>query len=207
MTFSFGTGNQERYRNMFLEERHSALLLSPSLNRSSCQNFNSAARRKEKLSKRLATMVGIALLVALLGAISGYAAKPPVASNDAYSTNDDTQLNIAAPGVLANDSDVDGDSLTAVLDTTTSNGTLTLNTAGSFSYTPDPDFNGIDTFTYTGSDGSGGTATATVTVTVTAVNDPPVAHDDSEATKEDTSVIISVLSNDSDPDGDGLVVK
>jgi hypothetical protein len=51
----------------------------------------------------------------------------PVAVDDAYATDEDTPLNVAAPGVLGNDTDADGDALTAVLDTTTSNGTLTLN--------------------------------------------------------------------------------
>src|SRR5204862_6749297 len=60
----------------------------------------------------------------------------PVALNDAYSTLEDTTLNIAAPGVLANDSDVDGDPLIAVLVRDVSHGALALNSDGSFTYTP-----------------------------------------------------------------------
>ncbi len=71
---------------------------------------------------------------------------------------------------------------------------------------PATNFNGTDTFTYTVSDGHGGTATAIVTVTVTPVNDPPVAGDDSATTPEDTAVMVSVLGNDSDVDGDTLSV-
>jgi len=91
---------------------------------------------------------------------------PPVAAADAYSTDEDVPLNVAAPGVLANDSDVDGDALSALTPVGPSNGALLLNADGSFTYTPDSNFNGADSFTYTVSDGSGGSDTATVTITV-----------------------------------------
>jgi hypothetical protein len=61
---------------------------------------------------------------------------PPVAVDDAYSTDQDTTLTVAAPGVLGNDSDVDGDTLTAVLDTDATNGSLSLNADGSLTYVP-----------------------------------------------------------------------
>ena len=79
--------------------------------------------------------------------------------------------------------------------------TLTLNADGSFDYTPDADFNGDDSFTYFANDGQADSAPATVTITVNAVNDPPVANDDSATTGEDTQVDIDVLANDSDVDG------
>jgi VCBS repeat-containing protein len=97
----------------------------------------------------------------------------PVAVEDTYSTDEDTVLNVAAPGVLTNDSDVDGDPLTAVQVIGPANGTLTLNANGSFTYTPNADFNGTDTFTYRANDGTADSNVATVTITVTAVNDPP----------------------------------
>ncbi|MEP0546599.1 MAG: tandem-95 repeat protein, partial [Rhodothermales bacterium] len=77
-------------------------------------------------------------------------------------------------------------------------------------YTPDADFNGVDTFTYTIDDGNGGTDSATVTVTVNAVNDDPVAEDDSYATGEGMTLVVDapgVLGNDSDVDGDALTVS
>ena len=98
----------------------------------------------------------------------------PVAANDAYAVAEDNVLNVAAAGVLANDTDVDGDALTIVSYTAAANGAVTVNADGSLTYTPNANFAGIDSFTYTGSDGNGGTASATVTITVTPVNDAPV---------------------------------
>ncbi len=126
----------------------------------------------------------------------------PVAQDDAVETNEDTAVTI---DVLANDSDLDGDSLT-VTTATAANGSVTINADGTLDYTPNTNFNGSDTISYEISDGNGGTATAEVTVTVNAVNDGPVAQDDSVSTDEDTSVTIDVLANDSDLDGDSLTV-
>ncbi len=102
----------------------------------------------------------------------------PVAIDDAYMTDEDNALIVSAPGVLANDTDIDVEALTVVLDTTTSNGSLTLNADGSFSYTPNANFNGSDSFTYRANDGSVDSNLATVTITVNPVNDAPVADDE-----------------------------
>jgi hypothetical protein len=80
--------------------------------------------------------------------------RAPVAPGDAFSTAEDTVLTVPAPGVLGNDTDPDGDPLTAVLVTGPSHGSLTLNANGSFSYTPAADFAGSDSFTYRASDGT-----------------------------------------------------
>ncbi len=130
----------------------------------------------------------------------------PDAADDAYTINEDTPLSVAAPGVLANDSDGDGDSLTVTGHTGPANGSVTVNADGSLLYTPDSDFSGSDSFTYDIGDGNGGSDTATVNITVDPVNDPPDALDDSPTTNEDTSVNIDVLANDSDVDGDALTV-
>ena len=99
---------------------------------------------------------------------------PPVAVGDMYSTNEDTALNIAAPGVLANDTDADGGgTLTAALVTGPTHGTLTLNANGSFVYTPAGNYNGPDSFSYRTTDGAAQSGTATVSITVNAVNDGP----------------------------------
>ncbi len=101
--------------------------------------------------------------------------RPPIAVNDSYSTLEDTALNVAAPGVLGNDSDPDGDPITAQLVSGPSKGTLTLNANGSFSYTPNANANGPDTFTYNAFDGQVvSAAPATVTINITPVNDAPV---------------------------------
>jgi len=99
--------------------------------------------------------------------------RAPVAVDDAYSTDEDTVLNAAAPGVLGNDTDPDGDALSAVLDSGPAHGTVGLNADGSFVYTPAPDYNGPDSFTYKTRDGSQDSGTATVAITVAAVNDAP----------------------------------
>ena len=109
----------------------------------------------------------------------------PVAANDSYSTTEDTPLTVTAPGVLGNDTDVDGDSLTAVLVSGPSHGTLTLNANGSFTYTPAANYNGTDSFTYKANDGSLDSNVATVSLTVTAVNDAPVAATNSYSTAEE----------------------
>ncbi len=131
----------------------------------------------------------------------------PGAVNDEYTTPEDTTLTIPAPGVLSNDSDVDGDMLTAILVTSPAHGTLALNTNGGFSYTPSNNYNGPDSFTYRASDGITNSGIATGSITVTPVNDSPVAVNDNYSTPEDTTLTITapgVLSNDSDPDSDGL---
>jgi hypothetical protein len=131
----------------------------------------------------------------------------PVAMGDAYSVDEDNILNVAAAGVLANDTDAGNDPLTAVLVAGPANGALTLNADGSFSYTPNANFNGGDSFTYNANDGAAGSNIATVTLTVNAVNDAPVAVADAYSTDEDTALNIAaagVLSNDSDVEGDPL---
>jgi VCBS repeat-containing protein len=130
--------------------------------------------------------------------------QPPVAVDDSYTTSEDTQLNVDAPGVLENDYDPDEGpgALSAVLVTSVTHGTLTLNTDGSFVYTPNPDYFGSDSFTYKASDGLDYSNVATVSITIESVNDPPVAVDDNATTKADTPVDINVTANDYDTDGD-----
>ena len=125
----------------------------------------------------------------------------PVGVADSYSVSEDHSLSVAAPGVLGNDTDADGNPLTAtVLTAPTHQTSFTLNADGSFDYTPVADYYGPDSFTYTVSDGFL-TSTATVSLTVTPVNDAPVAHGDSATLAEDSSdVPVDVLANDTDAD-------
>lgn len=125
----------------------------------------------------------------------------PVAQNDTTTTNEDTPVTIA---VLANDTDADGNTLSVASVTTATKGAVAISGTGVV-YTPNANANGSDTFTYVASDGTL-TAMGTVTVTITPVNDPPVAISDTVTVTKDTAKLITVLSNDTDVDGDVLTV-
>ena len=127
----------------------------------------------------------------------------PDAQNDSETLDEDTSVTF---NPLANDTDGDGDDLTVVSFTDPDHGTLVQNPDGTFTYTPDANYNGPDSFTYTVEDGFGGSDTATVNLTVTPVNDDPVAVDDAATTDFETAVVIPVLDNDTDVDGDDLTV-
>src|SRR6185503_2470261 len=145
--------------------------------------------------------------IATVTIIIGGANDAPVALDDSYSTPEDTQLTVIAPGVLANDSDVDGDSLSAILVSQPTHGVLTFNTNGGFSYLPATNYVGSDSFIYQANDGVLNSGIATVNITITGVNDAPVAVNDSYSTPEDTQLTVpavGVLANDSDVDGDPL---
>ncbi|MFH2002968.1 MAG: tandem-95 repeat protein, partial [Planctomycetota bacterium] len=130
----------------------------------------------------------------------------PDAVSNRFSTSEDSA--VTTGNVLSNDSDVDGDTLTVDSFTQPSNGSVSYNGDGTFTYTPDANYNGTDTFTYTVSDGQGGTDTATISIHVTSVNDNPDAGADTLSTSEDHSATTgNVLANDSDVDGDGIVLK
>jgi VCBS repeat-containing protein len=92
--------------------------------------------------------------------------QPPVAVNNAYTVAKNGTLSVAAPGILGNDTDPDGNALKAVLVQNVSHGTLTLNANGSFTYKPKKNFTGTDQFTYRASDGSLQSNVATITLTV-----------------------------------------
>lgn len=129
----------------------------------------------------------------------------PVAVADSYTTAEDTPLTRnALTGVLSNDTDADNQTLTAILVQNAAHGSLTLNTNGSFNYTPAPDYHGPDTFSYQANDGTANSAMVTVNLTVTPVNDAPVANADYYSVDEDLTLTRSaangVLTNDTDAD-------
>jgi PKD repeat protein len=98
----------------------------------------------------------------------------PVAVTDSYVASEDTPLVVAAgQGLLANDSDVDGDALTAVLVVGPAHGAVTLDPSGSFTYVPVGEFSGTDSFRYLASDGTGVSGAVTAWLLVQPVGDPP----------------------------------
>ncbi|MBL8826779.1 MAG: tandem-95 repeat protein, partial [Planctomycetaceae bacterium] len=131
----------------------------------------------------------------------------PVATDDVFTTAEDTELNVLLPGVMSNDSDIENNSLTAAVVTGPSHGSLTLNVDGSFKYTPAANYNGPDSFTYRVNDGTADSNVATVTLNVTAVNDAPLASNDTYTIAQDSVLTVTaagVLVNDQDVDGDLL---
>ena len=127
----------------------------------------------------------------------------PVAVNDSAVTNQGEAVTI---GVLANDTDANGDTLSINGFQQAGNGSVSQS-GNSLVYTPATGFTGSDSFTYTVTDGVATSAPATVTVSVDAVNQPPVAQDDSASVQLSSSLTIDVLDNDSDPDNDALTIS
>ncbi len=129
----------------------------------------------------------------------------PAATADMYSADMHTPLVIAAPGVLANDTNPGGDNLTAAVVRAPSHGTLSLQADGSFAYTTDGAFTGTDNFTYSAHAISSKSAPASVTIQVE--NKGPSAAPDSYRARKNNPLSIAapgVLGNDTDPGGDNL---
>ncbi|MCU7932616.1 MAG: tandem-95 repeat protein [Candidatus Thiodiazotropha sp. (ex Codakia rugifera)] len=130
----------------------------------------------------------------------------PVGVNDTYNMVEDGILDVAAPGVLENDTDANGDTLTVQLVTGPSNarpdpnnpGVLfSLNSDGSFHYEPDVDFNGEDSFTYRAVDGGGLLSDpTTVTIVVDPQNDTPIANNDTLLLQD---ALLTTLNGDGEP--------
>jgi gliding motility-associated-like protein/uncharacterized repeat protein (TIGR01451 family) len=133
---------------------------------------------------------------------------PPTALDDDYVTSEE---NAISGNVVDNDIDLDGDALDVSIVPISGpvNGSLILNSNGTFTYTPDEDFNGIDSFVYQVCDNGSPIlcVTATATITVDPVNDSPVTVDQEISTNEDTVLAGDLLNTVTDPEGDNLVVN
>jgi hypothetical protein len=129
----------------------------------------------------------------------------PVPVDDAATTEEDTA--VTTGNVLANDTDVDEDTLSVSGFAPPANGAAVNNGDGTFTYTPNADYNGTDSFTYTTDDGNGGSATANVAVTVTPVNDAPVANAGPDQTVFRADPVVLDGSGSSDVDGDPLTYQ
>ncbi|MBT8401662.1 MAG: tandem-95 repeat protein, partial [Rhodothermia bacterium] len=129
----------------------------------------------------------------------------PVAQPDTYPLDEGGTINgnagRAPRGILDNDSDADGDDLSAVLVEDVQNGVLALQGDGSFSYTHDGSETTTDSFTYQASDGRDLSEVTKVTFNIIPVNDRPVARDDDFVVTEDETVVLNLLQNDDDAEG------
>lgn len=129
---------------------------------------------------------------------------PPNAQNDTASTFKNIPIVI---DVLANDTDVENETLSIVNVTNPLNGEVIINQDNTITYTPNNSYVGVDSFEYVITDGNNGFGTATVGITVNDINQPPVANNDNASLEEDTQAVINVLANDFDPDNDPLSVS
>jgi hypothetical protein len=130
----------------------------------------------------------------------------PTAVADSYAVPHGDALNVPAAGVLANDSDVNGDALSATLATGVTHGSLTLHADGSFSYEPVAGYVGGDSFTYRA--GNGQTVSAAAEVTISVTNDAPAVADDLYSLMKGERLRVAsgigVLANDTDAEGDSF---
>ncbi len=124
----------------------------------------------------------------------------PITTSDTFTMSEDTILQVdTVHGVITNDIDIEKDPITARLVKPSSSGSLTLNSNGSFIYTPAQSFFGIDTFTYQAFDGIDLSTPTTVTITITALPNEPIAHDDQFTIFQAEQLVTSapgVLKND-----------
>ena len=137
----------------------------------------------------------------------------PIAVDDAYVTDEEVTLSVDSfSGLLANDTEPDGQTMEAFKETNPTKGTVTVRVDGSFVYVPRVNATGADSFTYRAVDSAGTFSIAAVNITINPINDAPQAVDDPDVsvtyeTAEDTQLTISapgVLENDVDADGDEL---
>jgi hypothetical protein len=125
--------------------------------------------------------------------------QPPIAVSDSYQTDVGASIGIDP---LGNDTDPDGDVLSMSVLSGPNSGSLSTDENGALIYVPGDLFRGWDGFTYEASDGN---LSSSAGVSI-LVDTPPSAADDSATVDEDSEIAISVLGNDSDPDGDTLSV-
>jgi hypothetical protein len=143
--------------------------------------------------------------------------EPPIGVDDEFEVVENTSLNVAVPGLLANDSDPEGDPFEITGASQPGNGNVAISPQGSFAYTPDLGFTGLDSFLYELTDDQGNSTGLVVEVLITVIadprdpgpNSPPIGVDDAFEVVEGTTLSIpvpGVLANDSDPDGDAISV-
>lgn len=132
----------------------------------------------------------------------------PISIADSFSTDENVMLSVGTPGVLSNDTDPEGNPLTAVLVAAPTHGNLTLNANGSFTYSPDAGFSGADSFSYRTNDGTQNGNIVVVSLAVEGINSLPVSVADIYNIAEDAVLTVGsatgILANDTDGDADPL---
>lgn len=169
-------------------------------------NFYGATSASYTVSDNNGAVSNVATISITVNAVND----PPIAQNDIVSSDEGEVVTL---NIVANDFDFDSSINPATVDLntsvagiqssrTTAAGTFTVNSSGVLTYTPATNFNGLATITYTVADVQGATSNqGTISISVNSINSPPVANNDIVSTNEDVAVNISVLSNDTDPDG------
>jgi VCBS repeat-containing protein len=135
---------------------------------------------------------------------------PPVAVADSLVVDEDSVLRFLPQDLLRNDSDVESDPLSIVIDQHPRHGSLEVQPDGNFTYRPHQDYSGSDSFTYRANDGQTVSAPASVTLTIQPVNDAPTANPDAFSVANDQSIVFTpsqLLLNDRDVDSTSLRVS
>lgn len=160
-------------------------------------NFSGSDSFVYKVADSNGAYTNLATVTITVGPVNDF----PTANDDVVSTLEDQEVEFA---VVNNDTDTEDGTINAstiAIVNQPTNGTLTLNTSGTMTYTPMGNFNGEDTLQYTVTDSTGYRSNAaTVTITVKPVNDNPTANSDLVTVNEDTEVDINILGNDVDID-------
>ncbi|RYY75249.1 MAG: tandem-95 repeat protein, partial [Gammaproteobacteria bacterium] len=133
----------------------------------------------------------------------------PTSYNAVYSLNEDTIWSVPVSTLLANDTDVDGDTLSIVSVQNALHGTVQI-VGSNVVFTPEANYSGIASYTYTISDGKGGTSTAKVNIDIQPLNDAPLAVNDNLTATEDASITYTaaqLLGNDSDVDSSAFTIS
>jgi hypothetical protein len=134
----------------------------------------------------------------------------PVLVDRSYSATEDTALTVPSDsGVLAGASDVENDPIAVGLGRGARHGSVTVSSAGGFTYTPAANFCGPDDFTVIADDGHGSPVEKTIPLAVQCVNDAPTPVADQYTATDGTPLVVTapgLLANDTDADGDHLEV-
>ena len=127
----------------------------------------------------------------------------PIANDDTCSVNEDVATGC---DVLSNDTDADGDALTAVIIDGAKNGAASIS-GSQINYLGSTNYTGPDSLQYLISDGTGRSGMAWLRITVEPVNDDPIVAGESVTMAEDGTTSLLLLTNDTDPDGDTLLIQ